>query len=86
MLTNTELEVAEVIVEGLDLDVDPQKIDNNAPLFGSGLNLDSIDALELALLLTKSFGVKITQGDEKNEETFSSLSALSRFVQENRQI
>lgn len=62
----------------------PEEIDENLPLFGEGIGLDSIDALELAVILDKKYGVKIKSGDSRNEEIFSSLSSLAQFVSENR--
>jgi acyl carrier protein len=84
VLDNTEREIAVLIVDKLALDVDPDSIAPDAPLFVEGLGLDSIDALEIAFLITQQYGVEIKQGDERNRETFSSLRALSRFVSEHR--
>ena len=78
-------EIAELIVRELNLqDVSPQDIDPDAPLFGEGLGLDSIDALELALVISKAYGVKIRSSDDRNVEIFSSLQSLADFVSENR--
>ena len=78
-------EIAELIVRELNLqDVSPQDIDPDAPLFGEGLGLDSIDALELALVISKAYGVKIRSSDDRNVKTFSSLRSLADFVSENR--
>lgn len=85
MLQTLESEVATLIVEGLDLDVDPAGITPDSPIFGDGLGLDSIDALELGLLLSEKYHVTITPGDKKNHEIFSSLRALSQYVEANRQ-
>jgi acyl carrier protein len=82
--TDMEKEVAALIVEGLNLEIPPEEIDPLAPLFGDGLSLDSIDALEVALLVSKTFGVTIAQGDSKNHEIFASLQALSDFVAAHR--
>jgi acyl carrier protein len=56
----------------------------NEPLFGDGLGLDSIDALEIAVLLDRQYGVKITSEDDRNREIFASLTALAQFIAENR--
>jgi acyl carrier protein len=78
-------ELKALLIEGLHLeDIKPDDIDNEAPLFGEGLGLDSIDALEIAVLLDRKYGVRITSGDDRNPETFASLSALAKFVAANR--
>lgn len=79
------LEVANMIVEGLVLeDVRPEDIDPDEPLFGDGLGLDSIDALELSFVIAQRYGVKLRSDDERNREIFSSLAALSRHISEHR--
>ncbi len=79
-------EVATLIVESLVLDdVTPAEIDPEAPLFGDGLALDSIDALELAFAIAQKYGFKIRSDDERNREIFASLNALTLHVAENRQ-
>jgi acyl carrier protein len=83
--TILEKEVAGLIVEALNLeDIKPESIDPEAPLFREGLGLDSIDALELALAISKKYGFKLQSDDKKNSEIFSSLRALSRHVEQNR--
>jgi acyl carrier protein len=77
-------EVARLIVETLNLDVDPARIDPQAPLFREGLGLDSIDALELALALSQRYGFKLRADDPNNTRILSSLRALSEYVQANR--
>jgi len=78
-------ELRALLVSELDLeDVLPDDIDANAPLFRDGLGLDSIDALELAVILDKKYGIKIKSSDERNKEIFSSLTALADFIAENR--
>jgi len=79
------VEVAEVIIETLVLeDVTVDDIDPNAPLFGDGLGLDSIDALELSFAIAQRYGVKLRSDDERNMDIFSSLDALSRHISEHR--
>lgn len=74
-----------LLIEGLHLeDIEINEIDITAPLFGDGLGLDSIDALEIAVLLDRQYGVKITSEDDKNREIFSCLTALAKFITENR--
>jgi acyl carrier protein len=65
-------------------DITPNDIDASAPLFRDGLGLDSIDALELAVVLDKKYGIKIKSSDERNKKIFSSLNALADFVTNNR--
>lgn len=84
-MTELQSELAELIVDSLELDdVRPDAIDPVAPLFGEGLALDSIDALELAVALTKKYGVVIQQEDDETKRIFSSLANLTGFVAENR--
>ena len=67
-----EFRLKKLIVEALILeDLKPEDIETEAPLFVEGLGLDSIDALELALAIHQEFGVRTTQGDERNREIFS---------------
>jgi acyl carrier protein len=78
-------ELKALLISELNLEgIAPGDIDASAPLFGDGLGLDSIDALELAVVLDKKYGVKIRSSDERNKEIFSSLNALGDFVSENR--
>lgn len=82
-MTNDQLddEIKHLIVDTLMLeDVTPEEIEVEAPLFGDGLGLDSIDALELALALHKKFGVKTSPDDERNREYFYSVKSLREFV------
>lgn len=73
------------MIEGLNLeDVAPDDIEPDAPLFGDGLGLDSIDALEIAVLLDRKYGVKISSGDDRNPDIFASLRSLAEFVESNR--
>lgn len=70
-----------LIVDALMLeDVNPEEIETDAPLFVEGLGLDSIDALELALAINQEFGVRTTQGDERNREIFHSVKSLAEFI------
>jgi acyl carrier protein len=80
-----EQEVAGLIVTTLELDVDADAIDPEAPLFRDGLGLDSIDALELALAISRRYGVQLRADDENNRQIFRSLRALSAYIEENRE-
>jgi len=73
-------EVAQLIVEALNLDVAPADIDADAPLFGEGLDLDSIDVLEIALVISKKYGFQMKSDDENNERIFASLRALTAHI------
>jgi acyl carrier protein len=75
-----ERELAELIVSALDLEVTPESIEPEAPLFNEGLGLDSIDALEISLEISKKYGIEIKAEDEQNEQIFTSLRALAAFV------
>lgn len=78
-------ELKKLLIEGLRLeDIAPDDIDPAAPLFGVGLGLDSIDALEIGVMLDRVYGVKIASGDERNPEIFASLNALADFVAAHR--
>jgi acyl carrier protein len=83
--TPAELALAELIVAAVNLeDVRPADVDPEAPLFGEGLGLDSIDALEIALEISKRYGVQLRADDEENRRIFSSLRALSAHVETQR--
>ena len=84
-MTVLEKEVAHLIVESLNLeDVKPESIDPEAPVFREGLGLDSIDALELALAISKKYGFKLQSDDKQNSQIFRSLRALASHVEQNR--
>ncbi|HKH46335.1 MAG TPA: phosphopantetheine-binding protein [Thermoanaerobaculia bacterium] len=73
--------IKRLIVDSLHLEgVQPEMIEDEAPLFGEGLGLDSVDALELVVALEKEFGIKI-KSQEMDREVFSSVSTLSHFVE-----
>lgn len=84
-LTPAELALAELLVESLNLDgVAPAEIDPDAPLFGAGLGLDSIDALELSLAISKRHGFQLRSDNDDNRRIFASLRALSAHVEANK--
>jgi acyl carrier protein len=80
----TEAEVAALIVEALHLEVTPAEIDPEAPLFGDGLGLDSIDALEIALAVSRRYGFQLRSDDEHNGQIFASLRNLAAHIEKNR--
>jgi acyl carrier protein len=73
-------EVAALIVEGLNLEVSPAEIEPDAPLYGDGLGLDSIDMLEISLVVSKQYGFQLKSDVENKEEIFTSLRSLSRYI------
>jgi len=75
--------VKELIVRRLKLDIDPTSIENDAPLFGEGLGLDSIDALELVLGLEQEFGIKV-EDEEVGVKAFASVNALVDFIEQKK--
>ena len=80
-----ELELAQLLVESLNLEgVEAAQIDPEAPLFGDGLGLDSIDALELALAISKQYGFQLRSDSDENRRIFASLRALSAHVEQHR--
>jgi acyl carrier protein len=78
-------EVAALLVEALNLDVAPESIDPDAPLYGEGLGLDSIDILEVALVVSQRYGFQLRSDDEDNVRIFKSLASLADHIAANRQ-
>lgn len=79
--SDIELELARLVVSALNLEgVSPESIDPAAPLFGGSLGLDSIDALELALAISKRYGFELRSDDENNSRIFASLGSLAQHV------
>jgi acyl carrier protein len=83
--TAAETDLARLIVETLNLEIPPAGIDPDAPLYGEGLGLDSIDMLEIALVVSQQYGVKLRADDENNMQIFSSLRNLNSFIQSQRE-
>lgn len=72
------------LIQYLNLeDVSPEEIANDAPLFGDGLGLDSIDALELIVLLEQEYGIAVAD-PEKGREIFESVNTMVQFIQANQ--
>ena len=84
--TNLDLEreLAELIVETVNLDQSADSIDPEAPLFGKGLGLDSIDLLEIALAVTQKYGFQLRSDDPDNVRIFKSMRALSEHIAKHR--
>jgi len=83
---NLELqnEVAGLIVSALNLDIGAQEIQADAPLYGEGLGLDSIDILEVALVVSKHYGFQLRADNADNVSIFSSLASLTQHIAANR--
>lgn len=73
-------EVAELLIECLNLEVSADEITPDAPLYGEGLGLDSIDVLEVALAASKRYGLQLRADDENNQRIFSSLRSLADYI------
>lgn len=73
-------EIAESIVTALNLEIAPGEIDPDAPLFGDGLGLDSIDILEIALVISRRYGCQLRSDDANNTRIFASLRNLTRHI------
>jgi len=83
--TAAENDLAQLLVESLNLEgVEPAQIDPEAPLFNAGLGLDSIDALELALAVSKRYGFQLRSDNDENRRIFASLRALSAHVEQHK--
>ena len=83
--TDLQREVAALLVEALNLEIAPEAIDPQAPLFGDGLGLDSIDILEVALVVSQRYGFQLRSDDENNVRIFRSLASLAEHIAANRQ-
>lgn len=81
-VTTDELDLARLIVVTLNLEIQPEAIDPDASLYGEGLGLDSIDVLELALAVSKTYGVKLRSDDENNRGIFTSLRTLNQHIRQ----
>ena len=78
------LKLKEQIIEALNLeDMEPDEIDTEEPLFGDGLGLDSIDALELIVLLEKNYGIKI-ENPKDGQKIFFSVKTLAEYITEHQ--
>ena len=77
-------EIAGLIVKALNLEVSAEEIDTRAPLYKEGLGLDSIDILEVALVISKRYGFKLKEDDQDNVRVFRSVESLAAHVAERR--
>jgi len=83
-MTAQERELAQLIVVTLNLDMTAEDIDVEAPLYREGLGLDSIDILEIALAVSKTYGFQLRSDDSDNVKIFSSLRSLNSHIQQHR--
>ena len=75
-------QIKELIINALEIeDIKPENIDDSAPLFGEGLGLDSIDALELGIALKKKFGINFSAENADNKRHFASVNALAAYIE-----
>lgn len=79
-----EQEIARLIVDVLQLEIKAPEIGPEEPLFSQGLGLDSIDALELALAISRTYGFELRSDDERNKRIFASLRSLARHIEAHR--
>jgi acyl carrier protein len=82
--TPFETELSGLMVEVLNLEIAPEEIEPEAPLYGEGLGLDSIDMLEISLAIGKRYGVELRADDDASRMVFASLRSLARHVDEHR--
>lgn len=82
--SDLQREVASLLVEALNLDFAPESIDPAAPLYGEGLGLDSIDILEVALVVSQRYGFQLRSDDEDNVHIFTSLASLTEHIATHR--
>ena len=81
MINALEQELKQLLIEVLNLeDVSAEQIDSEAPLFGEGLGLDSIDALEFGVAIRRRYDVQMEVDSEKTREHFASIANLARFI------
>ena len=73
-------EIAALFVQALNLEVQAEDIDPDAPLYGEGLGLDSIDILEVALILSKQYGIQLRADSQENQQIFRSLRHLAEYI------
>jgi acyl carrier protein len=80
----TEYEVAQLLVDALHLETPAGDIQPEEPLFGDGLGLDSIDALEVALAISRTYGFELRSEEGREHQVFASLRNLTRYIDTHR--
>ena len=83
-MSGAELVLAEIVVKTLNLEVAASEIDPDAPIYGEGLGLDSIDILEISLAISKQYGFQLKSDDENNKTIYKSLRNLSAHIEKSR--
>ena len=84
-MDSLEQELKQLLIEALNLeDISAEQIDSTTPLFGEGLGLDSIDALELGVAIQKRYGIILSASSEENRRHFASIRALAGMIENNR--
>jgi acyl carrier protein len=78
--THLQREIAKLFVRELNLEIAPQDIDPEAPLYGEGLGLDSIDILEIALIVSRQYGIQLRADSQENQQIFRSLRHLAEYI------
>ncbi|MBN9371313.1 acyl carrier protein [Hydrogenophaga sp. YM1] len=77
-------ELVQLIIEALNLELSPGEVDPDAPLYGEGMGLDSIDMLEIALVISKRYGFQMRSDNENNQKIFASPRALAAHITRHR--
>ena len=80
----SELELAQIIIDTLNLDILISEVDRSTAIYGQGFGLDSIDILEISLAVSQRYGVKLRSDNENNTKIFESLGELSDYIQKNK--
>jgi acyl carrier protein len=83
-LNPEETKLVRLIVDTLNLELDPGDLEPETPLYGEGMGLDSIDILEVALAVSQRYGVTLHADDENNTEIFASIRSLSAYIQDHK--
>ena len=79
-----EHELAQLIVTSLNLEITADQVDPDAPMYGEGLGLDSIDILELSLAISKTYGLQLKSDEAEENQVFKSLRTLNQYIQQHR--
>lgn len=77
-------EVVALIIEALNMELEPGEVDPDGPLYGEGMGLDSIDMLEISLVISKRYGFQMRSDNEDNEKIFASPRALTAYIASQR--
>jgi len=83
-MTELETQLSKLIITELNLEIDPEQVTAETPLYEDGFGLDSIDILEIALIISKHYGLELRSDNPDNRTIFASLGNLASYVQTNR--